>query len=373
MKKKFLSFALTAVVAAFAADVFALTFNEAYDSMVKNYNQRKYDETMGDVAKALPLAGNDQQKLQVLNYKFSTLNVQRKYPEAASVVEDILKLGKITEWQKNYWLNNQLAAYYNANKPDECIATCDKLLASGKVDYKDSAYYYKILAFKKKNDMNKALEAVNAYKEFSGKLKNFWNYRALLCEMQTLKDKKEYDKAVAVVSPADADGMPGNWESEYYNTLGEIYKIQKKNDEAAAAYEKAGKADNSYHGGYGWYLLGDLYATMNKDKEAVAAFMQVCDLPESNINHKVIALVRAAELLNKADKQADALEMIKKAEALTGADVNWLARGKILSGKILLQQNKTDDAKKIFEAVAATKGISADYVKQANAELAKMK
>jgi tetratricopeptide (TPR) repeat protein len=242
------------------------------------------------------------------------------------------------------------------------------------VDYKDTAYYYKFATYMwKKNDKDKALEVANKFTEYSSTLKNFWYYRGLFFQMQALIDKKEYDKALAVVPAADADKMPGATESEYYNRAGDIYKIQKKYKEAAAAYEKAAKADNAYHGGNGWYQLGDVYVLMSNDSDAITAFKEVLELPDSSVYHKTIAMVRCAELLNKGDKPADAFGMIKKAEALPGADVNWVARGKILAGKILLQQNKKDDAKKQFETVVATKGVSADYVKQAQAELDKVK
>lgn len=373
MNKKFLSIALCTAVAFFSVDAFAATFKDVYDSAIKNYNQKKYDDSLKDVAKALILAENDQEKLQALTYKLNNFNLQKKYPEAAAAAGDALKLG-ITEFQKNQWRYNQLIAYYNANKPDECLAVCDQVIASKKVDYKDTAYYYKFATYMwKKNDKDKALEVANKLTEYSSTLKNFWYYRGLFYQMQALIDKKEYDKALAVVSAADADKMPGATESEYYNRAGDIYKIQKKYKEAAAAYEKAAKADNGYHGGNGWYQLGDVYGLMSNDSDSLAAFKEVLDLPDSSVFHKTVAMVRCAELLNKADKPADAFGMINKAEALPGADVNWVARGKILAGKILLKQNKKDDAKKQLETVVNAKGVSADYIKQAKAELEKMK
>lgn len=373
MNTKFLSFALCTALALLSLDAAGASFREFYDSTVKNYNAKKYDDALKDVARALTFAENDQEKLQALIYKLNTYNAQKRYLEAAAVSDEALKL-KITEYQKNQCLYNQFVAYYNANKPDECLTACDQVIASKKIDFKDNAYYYKFATYMwKKNDKDKAIETANSFTTYSSTIKNFWYYKGLVYQMMALRDKKEYDKALSLVPAADAEKMPGASESEYYNLLGDIYKIQKKYKEAAEAYGKAAKADNGYHGGAGCYLLGDVYCTMNNDIDALAAFRQVLDLPDSSATHKTIAMVRAAELLNKADKPADAFGMIKKAEALPGADVNWVARGKILSGKILLQQNKKDDAKKVFEAVAATKGISADYVKQAQAEADKIK
>jgi len=62
-----------------------------------------------------------------------------------------------------------------------------------------------------------------------------------------------------------------------------------------------------------------------------------------------------------------------KIDTLPGSNPEGAAGGKILAGKILVQQNKKNDAKKQFEAAVNMKGIPSSVTSQAKAELDKLK
>ena len=373
MTSKFLSIFSIVAISAFAANAAEPTFKENYDSAVKNYNQKKYDDSLKDVDKALSMAGGDAEKLQALSCKYNNYNIQRKFIEAAGAAGDVLKLEKLTGPQRNLWLINQFQAYYNGTKSDECIAACDQLIDSKEPENREQGYHYKTAAYLQKNNNDKALEAAGKYAEYTAGVKIPMYYRSVIYQMTALNNKKEYDKAVAVITPEEAEKIPGALRCEYYNLLGGIYKNLKKYPEAAAAFEKAGQGDHAYNGGLGWYSLGDIYSIMNKDNEAIAAFTKVYELNDSNPHHKTFAIVRCAELLNKNGKPEDALVTLEKVNLIVGSNPEWAARGKILAGKILLQQAKKDDAKKQFEAVAGMKGVPASYINQAKAEIEKLK
>jgi tetratricopeptide (TPR) repeat protein len=226
----------------------------------------------------------------------------------------------------------------------------------------------------RKNEHDKALEAGVKLAGFA-KPGTDWNCRGKIFQMTALSYLKEYDKALAAASltPEELKTTSSAMKAEYFNNIGNIYKTQQKYPEAAASYEKAGQADQAYHGGLGWYSLGEVYCVMDKDNEAIAAFTKSYDLKGTNSYHKTISVVRAAEILNKNGKIDEALTMLKKVDSIDNANADWVASGKILAGDILLKQDKKDDAKKQFEAISNIKGISAAWKKRATDELDKLK
>jgi len=374
MPKKFLPIISLVLISAFAANAAEPTFKETYDSVVKNYEQKKYADSLKDVDKALSLAGTDAEKLLVLSYKFKNYNIQCNYIEAANAAGDILKLQELTGPQRDQWLLLQIIGYCNGKKFDECIAACDQLIDSKEAEYIEQGYHYKTAAYLLMKDNDKAFEVASKYRaEYTSGVKIPMYYRSVIYQMTALKNKKEYDKAVAVITPEEAEEIPGALKSEYYNLLGSTYKDLKKYQEAAAAFEKAGQGNHAYQGGLGWYYLGDVYSIMNKDNEAIAAFTKVYELNDASSTHKTMAIVRCAKLLDKNGKPEDALVMLEKVNLIVAPDAEWAARGKILAGNILLHHDKKDDAKKQFEAIVGMRGVSASYINQAKAELEKLK
>ncbi len=373
MSRRFLSLFLLVVISAFAANAAEPTFKDLYDSAIKNYNLKKYADSLQDIDKALSLTENDAEKLQALSCRYTTYNTQRKLVEAADAAGEVLKLEKLTDAQRNLWLLNQIKAYYDAGKFDACIAASDLLIDSREAENRDLGYHYKTISYYRKNDNDKTLDAANKFAENIGAAKHPMYYRAIIWQMTALNNKKEYDKALAVITPGEAQKIPGAMKSEYYNMLGAIYKNKKKYPEAIAAFEKAAQYDQAYQGGYGWYSIGDVYCCMNKDNEAMYAFTKCYDLNESGSFHKTSAIVRCAELLNKNGNPADALGLLGKIDTLPGSNPEGAAGGKILAGKILVQQNKKNDAKKQFEAAVNMKGSPSSVTSQAKAELEKLK
>jgi tetratricopeptide (TPR) repeat protein len=373
-KKVLFVFSFMAVLV-FSANAAEQTFKELYDSAVKNYNLKKYAESLQDIDKAIKQAGSEPEKSQAFQYKYNIYNVQGKYEDAAKVADEALKLKNFVDVEapRNQWLYNQITAYYNGGKNDECIAVCDKLIASKSAVSKEYGYHYKAYSFIRKGDYDKALETGVKLAEYA-KPGTDWNCRGKIFQMSALNYKKEYDKAVAAASltPEELKTVSPAIKAEYFNILGNIYKIQQKYPEAAAAFEKAGQADQAYHGGLGWYYLGDVYCIMDKDNDAIAAFAKVYELKGSHPHHKTFAVVRTAEILNKNGKTDEALAMLKKVDGIVGSNPDWDAKGKMLAGDILLKQDKKDDAKKQFEAVSKIKGVPAPWIKKAKDELDKL-
>ncbi|MFA6101288.1 MAG: hypothetical protein WCV67_02695 [Victivallaceae bacterium] len=360
------------LISAFAVNA-EPAFKELYDSAVKNYNQKKYDDSLQDIDKALALTENDAEKLQALFCKYNNYIAQRKLADAAGAAGDIAKLEKLTGAQRNLWLFNQIKAYYDSGKFDECITACDQLIRSDEQENRELGYHYKAIAYSRKNDNDKLFDNANKFAGDIGESRHPMYYRAVIWQMTALNTKKEYDKAIAVITPAEAKRIPGVMKSEYYNLLGNIYRNKKKNTEAAAAFEKAAQGDHTYQGAVGWFSLGDVYAGMNRDSEAMYAFTKCYEMNEGNPGYKVISIVRCAELLNKSSKSEEALVLLEKADAFPGANPEWGARGKILAAKILVQQNKKDAAKKQLAAAVNVKGAPAAVITQAKAELEKLK
>ena len=376
MYKKFLIAVSFMAVLIFSVNATELTFKELYDSAVKNYNLKKYDESLQDIDKAIKQAGSEPEKSQALQHKYNIYNVQRKYEDAAKVADEALKLKTLIDVEalKNQWLYNQISAYYHGGKNDECIAACDKLLASKSDASKEYGYHFKAYSFIRKDDNDKALETGVKLAEYA-KPGTDWNCRGKIFQMTALNNKKEYDKAVAVASmtPDELKTISNGIKGEYFNLLGNIYKTQQKYPEAVAAFEKATQSDQASQSGLGWYYLAEVYCAMNKDDDAIVAFTKAYELKDTHPTHKTMAVVRAAEVLDKSEKTKEALEMLKKVDSIANLHLDWAARGKILAGKILLKQDKKDDAKKQFETVKNMKGVSAGYTKQANDELDKLK
>lgn len=373
MYRVFLSAFAIAVIAAFAANAAEPAFKDLYDSAIKKYNLKKYADSLMDVDKALALTERDAEKLLVLTCKYNNYNAQKKLVEAASAAGEVLQLETLTLPQRNLWMVNQIKAYYDGGKFDECIVCCDQLINSQEQENRDQGYQFKTAAYSRKNDNDKTLEAANKFAEEIAEVKHPMYYRAVIWQMTALNNKKEFDKAIAVITPAEAGKIPGSIKSEYYNLLGNIYKNKKKNNEAAAAFEKAAQNDQAYQGAVGWYSLGEVYAAMNRDVEAMYAFTKCYELYDCNPTCKIYSTVRCAELLNKNGKPEDALVLLEKVDAIPVSNPEWVARGKIQVGKILVSQGKNAEAKKQFEAAVKLKGVPAPMATQAKAELDKLK
>lgn len=374
--KKFLIVFSFMTLLVFSANAAELTFKELYDSAVKNYNLKKYPESLQDIDKAIKQAGSEPEKSQALQYKYNIYNVQQKYEDAAKVADEALKLKVLVDVEapRNQWLYNQITAYYNGGKNDECIAVCDKLLASKSDAVREYGYHFKFYSFIRKGDNDKALDAGLKLAEYA-KSGTDWNCRGKTFQMTALNNKKEYDKAIAAatVTPEELKTVSPNVRGEYFNLLGGIYKNQQKYPESVATFEKATQTDQAYQSGLAWYSTAEVYLAMSKDDEAIAAFTKAYELKDANPYHKTMSVVRAAEVLNKNEKTKEALEMLKKVDTIANLNLDWAARGKILAGSILVKQDKKDDAKKQLEAVINMKGVSANWIKQAKDELDKLK
>jgi tetratricopeptide (TPR) repeat protein len=361
------------LICAIAVNADDATFKENYDSAVKNLNQKKHSDSLKDIEKALPLASNDAEKFLALACKYQNYNSQRNFVEAANTAGEVLKLEYLTSPMRNQWLYFQIQAYFNDKKFDECIAACDKLIAAKETENKDQGYNYKINSCIQKKDNDKALATAGQYANYIASIKHPLYYRALMFQMSALNNKKEYDKAIAVIAPDEVENIPGGMKIEYYLMLGNNYKAKQKYPEAIAAYEKAANGDRAINGGAAWFALGETYEMMKDDNKALDAFARVYEMYDSNPAHKGNAIVKCAEMLNKNGKAEDALNILKKIELISAAQPESIGKAKILSGKILVLQNKKDEAKKLFEAAANLNGTSPNLRKQAQAELDKIK
>lgn len=373
MLKNLLSALCLFLICAIAVNAEDGTFKETYDSAVKNLNQKKYAEGLKDIEKALSLASNDAEKFQVLSCKYQIYNSQRNLAEVANTAGDVLKLEYLTSQMRNQWLYFQIQAYFNDKKFDECIATCNKLIASKEAENKEQGYSYKTNSYIQKKDNDKALATAGQYANYMASIKHPLYYRALMFQMSALNNKKEYDKAIAVIAPDEAENIPGSMKIEYYIMLGNNYKSKQKYREARDAFEKAANGDRAVAGGSAWFSLGEIYEIMKDDNKALDAFARVYEMSDSSPANKSNAIVKCAEMLNKNGKTEEALTVLNKIELISPPQPESVGKAKIISGKILVLQNKKDEAKKLFEAAANLNGISPNLKKQAQAELDKIK
>lgn len=373
MLKNLLSAMCLFLICAIAVNAEDATFKETYDSAVKNLKQNKYSESLKDIEKAFALASNDAEKFQALACKYQNYNTQRNFIEAANTAGEVLKLEYLTSQMRNQWLYFQIQAYFNDKKFDECIATCNKLIASKEAENKEQGYSYKTNSYIQKKDNDKALATAGQYANYMASIKHPLYYRALMFQMSALNNKKEYDKAIAVIAPDEAENIPGSMKIEYYIMLGNNYKSKQKYREARDAFEKAANGDRAVAGGSAWFSLGEIYEIMKDDNKALDAFARVYEMNDSNPLHKANAILKCAEILNKNGKTDEAINIVKKIELISVVQPELVGRAKILNGKFLIQQNKKDEAKKLFEAAANLNGTSPGLKKQAQTELDKIK
>ena len=368
--------------------------------------RKKYAEALAAVEKALALAGNDTERLRALSQKSAVFSAEGRLDDACHAMETAAKLETLDEAQRLSCRVNLISILMRREKFAEAAAACDQLLGAQLPDnWLVEVCNHKIQACNRMKDHAKALAAAE---EFSKRAKpgSDGYFRGKFAQIDILNTMKEFDKAVAVMSEADVAQLQVNRRMDYFSSIGNIQKNQKKYSEAIAAFKRCVDEGGQAWAARGCQAIAECLAAQGDNKAAAEMFAKAAEaspdenfkasalqrscqilitmgdteaalqvlpaivaLPKAQSNLRQWAARQAVELLEKQNKLDEALAMIQKLSAVPDIDLNLWAECKVSAGKILLKLKRPAEAEKEFDAVATAKGVSDDKLEAALAEL----
>lgn len=328
----------------------ALLSKKEYDKAVKIFSDADYDK-MSTAEK--------------LNYNMRISGIyqeEKNFTAAISVLEKACNLPGLGNPEKNQVLSSQAYVYYRDNKLPECLALCEKLIASPTPNKREEAYNLKCQIHARLKEYDKLLDA--AVKLSAIAIADSPTFHlGKRNQMSALTSKGDYAKALAVYSSAEVERMSPEMKSDYYNSIAGIYRLQKDYAAAAAAYEKAGDASNSPNAIAGNINAAGMYALFESNTDTLRIYAEVINNPKAQPVQRVISAYKSAELLDRMGKYTEALEMIDKIAEIPNYSKLYWGSAKILAGKILAGQGKLDDARlacesaqRCFESIISTPG-----------------
>lgn len=316
--------------------------------------QEKYDKAMivftdGDYV-AMTLA-------EKLNYHIRQSDIyqsRKNFAAAIEILDKAYKLPELTSAEKNQVLFCKLYALYRSDKLQDSLALCEKL-SSG--DRREEMYNLKCQICSRLKEYDKMLDTAvkltliavpDSPMYYAGKRNQI---TALIC-------KADYARAMAVYTDGEVDRMSAEMKSDYYNTLGGLYRAQKDYAAAASSYEKSGLASNSPNAITGDLNAADMYALSDRNTDVLRLYAKVFNNPKVQTAQRVIAIYKSAELLNKTGKYADALAMTAKIDTIPDFSKLYWASSKLLAARIFAELDRTteakiacDAAKRCFESI----------------------
>ena len=303
--------------------------------------QEKYDKAMtvftNDDYVGMTLA-------EKLNYHIRQSDIyqsRKNFAAAIEILDKAYKLPELTQAEKNQVLFSKLYALYRSDKLQDSLALCEKLAAG---DRREEMYNLKCQICYRLKEYDKMLDTAvkltliavpDSPMYYAGKRNQI---TALVC-------KADYARAMTVFTDADVDRMSAETKTDYYNTIGGLYRAQKDYAAAASSYEKSGLASNTPNAITGDLNAADMYALSDRNTDVLRLYAKVFNNPKVQTAQRVIAIYKSAELLNKTGKYADALAMTAKIDTIPDFSKLYWASGKLLAARIFAELDRTTEAK----------------------------
>ena len=177
-----------------------------------------------------------------------------------------------------------------------------------------------------------------------GKLQNeaqFWLARSLIAS-------GAYEAAASHLQESlNREGLSSHWESMLRLALGELYVKRSEWEEAAAQLEQGLERVGGDLGARAQFLLGQVYETMGKHRESIAAFERVQRYrPLYDLSYAAqVSAIREEGLYGDAER---ALRMLRRMER---DDKNYGNRAELmfLRGRVYHAQGRADDALEAYD------------------------
>ena len=229
----------------------------------------------GEYAKAMTVfSEGDYGKMnnpEKFNYyiRMADLNLKQKdFPAADAMLGNAYKVLGISDEQKNQALLTKAHTLAQSEKTNEAIAICEKLIVSRATNKRDEAYNLECQLYSKQKMYDKMLDT--AVKQALVAIPDSWMYyQGKKNQIRALVAMENYAKAMDVFSEADVVRMSADMKSEYYNSIGGIYRAQKDYVAAAEAYAKSGLASDSPAATSGIFNGAEMYLLANNNNEAL--------------------------------------------------------------------------------------------------------
>jgi tetratricopeptide (TPR) repeat protein/predicted esterase len=274
---------------------------------------------------------------------------QKNFTAVATVLERAYKLPELTDAERNQVLSSQAYALYRAEKLPDCLALCEKLIASGTPNKREEAYNLKCQIHARLKEYDKLLDTATKLTMIAVPDSPTYHL-AKRNQMTALTNKGDYTKALIVYTSSEVERMSPEMKSDYYNSIAGIYSAQKDYAAAAEAYEKAGDASNSPNAIAGNFNAAGMYALSDNKDDTLRIYAEVFNNPKAPSLQRVISIYKSAELLDRMGKYAEALAIINKIDTVPNFSKLYWASAKALAGKILACQGRLNDAKLACDA-----------------------
>ena len=290
------------------ASMAAETYKKVYAKGIKEYKAKKYKESVVTLGEAVKLAKTPTEKYSSMYYQGYSLRKLRKNNEAAKVFENLIKVEKLSEKQKNNVFSQYLHNVYWSKKFKEVISIAEKTLADDKAttNMKINSAYLACLSssvLKKYADKEKYAKKICELNS-----KGYWHNRGLIYQSEALRAQKKYEEAEKVLNK---------------KIIAKMHPTRQ-----GMAYLERGHAKGS----------------VKKYQDAVIEYTTVYELPNAHPNHKAVAIVCAIEKLNAAGKPEEAMVWAERVELIKNK--YWRTRGLRRHAQLLQKQGKLEAAKK---------------------------
>ncbi|QSH41663.1 hypothetical protein P0136_06870 [Lentisphaerota bacterium ZTH] len=315
-------------------------FSEAFNLAQSRYNQGHFLRSAEFSQRAFGLAADNKQKYNALLLQGEALMAGRDFEKAAMIFADAEKIKGISVEQQISAFSGRLRSQYLAHDYSALGKLCSEVLAEKSISRQHLrlAAFYGCLAARQIGDYrNEILTADKLYNSESAT--SAWKARAVLFKLQALCDMKKYSQAATLVSSVQKLDVPLPMLSEWYVRCGFCEEKNGDLEKAVDFYQKAQQYDHGYYRGLAFLRAGILAAKKPATAELAMQDFDKVIKSESHPLHKIQAVYRWGELLDKQKKYKEALAVLKLEEKIKCSSM-WRAEIFRLEGTIYHQQGQ---------------------------------
>jgi pimeloyl-ACP methyl ester carboxylesterase/signal recognition particle subunit SEC65 len=325
----------------------SLYFRGKYHQVTALLRQNRPDKAMKIFSTEDYFKMKTAEKLNYLIQMGKLYQTQRKNIIALAFLKKASNLPGLDNAQNIKLLMAEINILYSANRLDDALVLCDKLIRSRTADKREYAYNMKCNIFQRLKEYDKMLD--NAVKlTLIAAPDSTMYYRGKKHQITALIYKTDYAEAMTVFTRADVAKMNAEVKSDYYNSIGRIHQAQKDYDAAATAYEKSGLASDSSYAVLGNLSAATMYLYSDKNIDALRVYARVFKNSKAQSEQKITAIYKSAEILNKIGRLAESLAMIGKTYKIPYCRKLHWASAKLFAGKILAKQGKLTKARRAY-------------------------